>query len=167
MFGQDRAPVCGHLQPLGPRLNPRLDEARIKIAVYGAPMTGRKNQRPRRKTVFIVRSLDLNPRLQTGRGFSRFFVSVYELHKRESHGFSPSVSHRLDHEVSLQGAGRRVAGAERLSGRSAKNWASRSFWRFVARTCPYVRGIPAAYRGQRLRTARQGTLVPSGANGVP
>src|ERR1700732_897942 len=24
-----------------------------------------------------------------------------ELHKRESHGFSPSVSHRLDHEVSL------------------------------------------------------------------
>ena len=24
------------------------------------------------------------------------------LHKRESHGFSPSVPHRLDHEVSLQ-----------------------------------------------------------------
>ena len=79
---------------------------------------------------FIVSSLDLNPRLQTGRGFSRFVhrlilkmdvprggnahfkESVYELHKRESHGFSPSVSHRLDHEVSLQGAGRRVAGAD-------------------------------------------------------
>ena len=30
----------------------------------------------------------------------------------ELHGFSPSVSHRLDHEVSLQGAGRRVAGAD-------------------------------------------------------
>ena len=26
------------------------------------------------KPVFIVSSLDLNPRLQTGRGFSRFFV---------------------------------------------------------------------------------------------
>src|ERR1700730_7479210 len=38
--------------------------------------------------------------------------SVYELHKRGSHDFSPSVSHRLDHEVSLQGAGRRVAGAD-------------------------------------------------------
>jgi Transposase IS200 like len=30
----------------------------------------------------------------------------------ESHGFSPSLSHRLDHEVSLQGAGWRVAGAD-------------------------------------------------------
>ena len=30
----------------------------------------------------------------------------------KSHGFSPSVSYRLDHEVSLQGAGRRVAGAD-------------------------------------------------------
>jgi hypothetical protein len=28
--------------------------------------------------------------------------------------------------------------------------------RFVARTCPYVRGNPAAYCGQRLRAARQG-----------
>src|SRR3984893_8911618 len=43
---------------------------------------------------------------------AHFKESVYELHKRESHGFSPSVSHRLDHEVSLQGAGRRVAGAD-------------------------------------------------------
>src|SRR6266550_3519894 len=46
------------------------------------------------------------------RGNAHFKESVYELHKRESHGFSPSVSHRLDHEVSLQGAGRRVAGAD-------------------------------------------------------
>src|SRR6202045_2884404 len=46
-------------------------------------------------------------------GNAHFKESVYELHKRESHGFSPSVSHRLDHEVSLQGAGRRVAGADR------------------------------------------------------
>src|ERR1700694_156807 len=43
---------------------------------------------------------------------AHFRESVYELHKRESHGFSPSVSHHLDHEVSLQGAGRRVAGAD-------------------------------------------------------
>ena len=35
-------------------------------------------------------------------GKRHFKESVYELHKRESHGFSPSVSHRLDHEVSLQ-----------------------------------------------------------------
>src|SRR4029077_1731206 len=39
--------------------------------------------------------------------------------------------------------------------------------RFVARTCPYVRGNPAAYCGQRLRAARQGTLIASGADGVP
>jgi putative transposase len=45
-------------------------------------------------------------------GNAHFKESVYELHKREPHGFSPSVSHRLDHEVSLQGAGRRVAGAD-------------------------------------------------------
>jgi hypothetical protein len=45
-------------------------------------------------------------------GNAHFKESVYELYKRESHGFSPSVSHCLDHEVSLQGAGRRVAGAD-------------------------------------------------------
>jgi hypothetical protein len=32
---------------------------------------------------------------------------------------------------------------------------------FVARTCPYVRGNPAAYCRQRLRAARQGPLIPS------
>src|SRR4030088_3259651 len=60
-------------------------------------------------------------------GNAHFKESVYELHKRE-HGFSPSVTHRLDHEVSLQGAGRRVAGADtkRLPGSCAKNLASRS-----------------------------------------
>src|ERR1035438_567868 len=58
-------------------------------------------------------------------GNAHFTESVYELHKRESHGFSPSVSHRLDHEVSLQGA--RGSGYERLSGRCAKNWVSRSY----------------------------------------
>src|ERR1700730_10561241 len=42
-------------------------------------------------------------------GNVHFKESVY---KQESHDFSPSVSHRLDHEVSLQGAGRRVAGAD-------------------------------------------------------
>jgi Transposase IS200 like len=36
--------------------------------------------------------------------------------------------------------------------------------RFVARTCPYVRGNPAAYCGQRLRAARQGMLIASGAD---
>src|ERR1700694_5859766 len=70
-------------------------------------------------------------------GNAHFKESVYELHKRESHGFSPSVSHRLDHEVSLQGAGRR-AGVQR-TGRPDR------IRRFVARTCPYVRGNPAAY----------------------
>jgi hypothetical protein len=39
--------------------------------------------------------------------------------------------------------------------------------RFVARTCPYVRGNPAAYCRQRLRAARQGTVIASGADGVP
>src|ERR1700730_14209154 len=86
----------------------------------------------------IVSSLDLNPRLQTGRGFSRFLF--YELHKRESHGFSPSVSHRLDHEVSLQGAGRRVAGADTNDYPAAVQRTCRPdrLRRFVARTCPYV-----------------------------
>ena len=39
--------------------------------------------------------------------------------------------------------------------------------RFVARTCPYVRGNPAAYCRQRLRAARQGTVIASGPDGVP
>ena len=38
--------------------------------------------------------------------------------------------------------------------------------RFVAGTCPYVRGNPAPYRGQRFRTARQGTVIASRADGV-
>src|SRR4030081_3771274 len=103
------------------------------------------------------------------RGNAHFKESVYELHKRESHGFSPSLSHRLDHEVSLQGAGRRVAGADTNDYPAAVQRTGRPdrLWRFVARTCPYVRGNPAAYCGQRLRAARQGTLIASGADGVP
>src|ERR1017187_2553678 len=46
-------------------------------------------------------------------------------------------------------------------------WRPDRIRRFVARTCPYVRGNPAAYCGQRLRAARQGTLIASGADGVP
>ena len=90
-------------------------------------------------------------------------------YKRESHGFSPSVSHRLDHEVSLQGAGRRVAGADTNDYPAAvqRTWRPDRLRGFVARTCPYVRGNPAAYSGQRLRAARQGTLIASGADGVP
>jgi len=65
----------------------------------------------------------------------------------------------------LEGALRE--GYERLSGRCAENWASRSYPHFVARTCPYVRGNPATYCRQRLRAARQGTVVASGADGVP
>jgi hypothetical protein len=42
-----------------------------------------------------------------GRSF-RDLVLVYNLHKQETRGFSPSLSHRLDHELSLRGAGRRV-----------------------------------------------------------
>src|ERR1700704_3211196 len=102
-------------------------------------------------------------------GNAHFKESVYELHKRESHGFSPSVSHRLDHEVSLQGAGRRVAGEDTNDYPAAvqRTWRPDRLRRFVARTCPYVRGNPAAYCGQRLRAARQGTLIASGADGVP
>src|ERR1700674_6088091 len=74
---------------------------------------------------------------------AHFKESVYELHKRESHGFSPSVSHRLDHEVSLQGAGRRVAGADTNDYPAAvqRTWRPDRLRRFVARTCPYVRGV--------------------------
>ena len=39
--------------------------------------------------------------------------------------------------------------------------------RVGARTCPYVRGNPAPSCRQRLRAARQGTVIASGANGVP
>src|ERR1700731_1004169 len=103
------------------------------------------------------------------RGKLHFKESVYELHKRESHDFSPSVSHRLDHEVSLQGAGRRVAGADTNDYPAGlqRTWRPDRLRRFVARTCPYVRGNPGAYCGQRLRAARQGTLIASGADGVP
>jgi hypothetical protein len=60
------------------------------------------------------------------------------------------------------------SGYERLSGRSAKNWASRSSPAFCrARTCPYVGGNPAASSRQRLHAARQGTLITSAAEGVP
>jgi Transposase IS200 like len=38
--------------------------------------------------------------------------------------------------------------------------------RFVAGPCPYVRGNTAASCRQRLRAARQGTLIASGADGV-
>ena len=69
------------------------------------------------------------------------------------HGCSPSVSHRLDHEVSLQGAGRRVAGADTNDYPAGVQRTGRKdrIRRVVARTCPYVRGNPAAYCRQRLR----------------
>src|ERR1700737_3917943 len=91
-------------------------------------------------------------------GKAHFKESVYELHKRESHGFSPSVSHRLDHEVSLQGAGRRVAGADTNDYPAGLQRTGRPdrLRRFVARTCPYVRGNPGAYCGQRLRARVKG-----------
>src|ERR1700737_4518978 len=102
-------------------------------------------------------------------GKAHFKESVYELHKRESHGFSPSLSHRLDHEVSLQGAGRRVAGADTNdypAGLQGNGCANR-LRSVVPGTCPYVRGNPAAHCGQRLRAAGQGTVIASGADGVP
>src|SRR6195256_4985009 len=102
-------------------------------------------------------------------GSAHFKESAYELHKAGSHGFSPSVSHRLDHEVSLQGAGRSVAGADTDDYPAGVQGTRRPdrLRRFVARTRPYVRGNPAAYCGLRLRAARQGTLIASGADGVP
>src|SRR6202045_3758309 len=77
-------------------------------------------------------------------GDAHFKESVYELHKRESHGFSPSVSHRLDHEVLLQGAGRRVAGADTNDYPAAvqRTWRPDRLRRFVARTCPMFVEIP-------------------------
>ena len=86
-----------------------------------------------------------------------------------AHGVSPSVSHRLDHEVSLQGAGRRVAGADTNDYPAGVQRTGRPdrIRRFVARTCPYVRGNSAAYCRQRLRAARQGTVIASGPDGVP
>ena len=73
--------------------------------------------------------------------------------------------HRLDHEVSLQCAGRRVAGADTNDYPAGVQRTGRPdrIRRFVARTCPYVRGNPAAYCRQRLRAARQGTVIASGA----
>src|SRR5665811_1016968 len=102
-------------------------------------------------------------------GYAHFKESAYELHKRESHGFSPSLSHRLDHEVSLQGAGRRVAGADTNGYPAGVQRTGRPdrIRRFVARTCPYVRGNSAAYCRQRLRAARQGTVIASGPDGIP
>ena len=53
-----------------------------------------------------------------------------------------------DHRAGLQGIGR----TDRLR-------------RVVSGTCPYVRDNLAAYRRQRLRPARQGTLIASRAEG--
>src|ERR1019366_1778219 len=65
--------------------------------------------------------------------------------------------------------GRRVAGANSNDYPAGVQgtWRPDRIRRFVARTCPYVRGNPAAYCRQRLRAARQGTLIASGADGVP
>src|SRR5450631_10025 len=102
-------------------------------------------------------------------GNVHFKESAYELHKRELHGFPSSLSHRLDHKVSLQGAGRRVAGADTYDYTAGvqKIGCPDRIRGFVTRTCPYVRGNPAAYCRQRLRAARQGALIPSGPNGDP
>ena len=59
------------------------------------------------------------------------------------------------------------SGYERLSGKCAKSWRKDRIRRFVARTCPYIRGNPAASCRQRIRAARQGTVIPPGADGVP
>ena len=62
-------------------------------------------------------------------GNVHFKESVYELHKRESHGFSPSVSHRLGSRsiATRCWKARCGSGYEGLSGRCAKSWASRSY----------------------------------------
>jgi hypothetical protein len=59
-------------------------------------------------------------------------------------------THTSDYPASVQRAGRK----DRIR-------------RFVARTSPYVRGNPAASCRQRLRAARQGTVIAPGADGVP
>src|SRR5438046_5449955 len=85
------------------------------------------------------------------RGNAHFKESVYELHKRESHGFSPSVSHRLDHEVSLQGAGRRVAGADTNDYPAAvqRTWRPDRLRRFVA-VSDFVRRVTSPWRTGRF-----------------
>ena len=99
-----------------------------RISMFGKPMfevgAGGKL---RCFSQFIVSFIGPNPPSSDGEGFSRFFCSidrlrkmgvpvnahftesVYELHNRKSHCFSPPLPHRLDHEVSLQSAGRRIA----------------------------------------------------------
>jgi hypothetical protein len=78
----------------------------------------------------IFRSWVSNLRLQTETGFSRNFIffspkkgahpwggqalfwrEEYVLQHRQSHGFLPPLSHRLDHQVSLQGFAGKAAGA--------------------------------------------------------
>jgi hypothetical protein len=58
---------------------------------------------------------------------------------------SASLSHRLDHDVSLQGSVRRLAGADRNDYPAGPQGTGRPdrIRRFVARACPYVRGNPA------------------------
>ena len=58
----------------------------------------------------------------------------------------------MDHKVPLQGAGRRVAGAD-----------TNDYPAGVQRT---VRGNPAAYCGQRLRAARSRTCASATGGGI-
>jgi nitrite reductase/ring-hydroxylating ferredoxin subunit len=61
---------------------------------------------PTTDTRLIFRSWVSNRRLQTETGLSRSFIQ-----HRQSHDFLPPLSHRLDHQVSLQGAAGETAGA--------------------------------------------------------
>ena len=62
---------------------------------------------------------------------------------------------------------RQAAAANDYPAGVQRTWCPDRIRRFVARTCPYVRGDPPTYCGQRLRAMRQGTVIASCADGVP
>jgi hypothetical protein len=95
-------------------------------------------------------------------GNAHFKESAYELHERKSHGFSPSLSHRLSRSIATRcWKARCGSGYERLSGRCAKNWASRSYptfcrenmsicsWKF-RRILPSATSCGASRDGHRI-----------------
>src|SRR3982074_3741879 len=60
-----------------------------------------------------------------------------------------------------------ASGDEPAFGRSARNWEYRSSQAVCPKSIPHVRRDTTAYRGQRLRSPCQRTLVASRSDGVP
>jgi hypothetical protein len=121
-----------------------------------------------RLNAFIVSFFGPKPPSSDGEGFSRFFAPVYELHNRKLHCFSPPLPHRLDHEVSLQSAGRRIARPDTYDYQASlqRTRSADRVRRIVQGARAHVRGNSTAYRRQRLRATGQRAIVSSRANGV-